>query len=226
MLQDVSGVENRAEGMYRAPGNAGPHTRARYEYQDACVALRCIPNLVPGSPVEAVAVEWSADYVLLGGDGRREVVSVKHRDPGQNDWTFAKLKAENVFRDLHAAWRAMGEGGYFVFESNAGFAADLRPYVGNAGEHREPARESVRKLAACLQADPDEARRFLLCFFLRRDQLPSLEHIDAVAARDLAVVMEELGLDASRSHACLKALAGRITFSQPSEHTGGPNPIC
>ena len=80
--------------------------------------LRCIPNLEPGSPVEAVAVEWSADYVLLGGDGQRELVSVKHRDPGQHDWTFAKLKAENVFRDLHAVWRAMGEVGDFVFESN------------------------------------------------------------------------------------------------------------
>jgi hypothetical protein len=45
------------------------------------VALRCIPNLLPGSPVEAVVVEWSTDYVLLCSD-RRELVSVKHRGTG------------------------------------------------------------------------------------------------------------------------------------------------
>lgn len=210
MLRGVSGVEDLAEGLYQAPGNAGPPTRARYEYQDACVALRCIPNLVPGSPVEAVVVEWSTDYVLLGGDGRRELVSVKHRDPGQHDWTFGRLKAEHVFRDLHAVWRAMGEGGDFVFESNAGLAADLLPYVGNPGERREPGQEAIRRLAAHLQADSREVHRFLRCFFLRRDPLPSRSHIDAVAAQDLSVVMDELGLDTAWSRACLAALVERI----------------
>jgi hypothetical protein len=105
-------------GLYRSPMYAGPRTRALFEYQDTCVALRSIPNLLPGSPVAAVAVEWSTDYVLLGRDGQRELVSVKHREPGQGDWTFAHLKAENVFRDLHGVWRAMNETGVFVFESN------------------------------------------------------------------------------------------------------------
>jgi hypothetical protein len=94
-----------------------------YEYQDKCIALRCIHNLLPESPVEAVAVEWSTDYALLG-DGEPELVSVKHRGPGQGDWTFGKLKDENVFRDLHAVWKAMGEAGDFVFESNAGYARE------------------------------------------------------------------------------------------------------
>ena len=41
-------------------------------------------------------------------------------------------------------------------------------------------------------------------------RLPSLAHIGAVAAQDLAVVMEELGLDASKSRGLLTALAERI----------------
>ena len=78
MLQDVSSAEDLAAGLYRAPGNAGPRTRALYEYQDACVALRCIPNLLPDGHVEAVVVEWSTDYILLGRDGHRaEVVPVQ-----------------------------------------------------------------------------------------------------------------------------------------------------
>ena len=85
MLRRVGDAGELTNGLYESPGNAGPRTRAMYEYQDKCVVLRCIPNLLPGSPVEAVAVEWSTDYPLLGSDGRRELVSVKHRDPGQHD---------------------------------------------------------------------------------------------------------------------------------------------
>lgn len=125
MLPRVRGGEDRASGLYRDPRNAGPRTRAMYEYQDKCIALRCIHNLLPESPVEAVAVEWSTDYALLGG-GEPELVSVKHRGPGQGDWTFGKLKNENVFSDLHAVWKAMGEAGDFAFESNAGYARDLK----------------------------------------------------------------------------------------------------
>jgi hypothetical protein len=196
--------------LYQAPGNAGPPTRARYEYQDACVVLRCIPNLVPDSPVEAVALEWSTDYVLLGCDDRRELVSVKHRDPGQHDWTFARLKDKHVFRDLYGVWRAMGEDGDFFFESNAGFDTTLRLYHGNPGDQREPGQEAVRPLAEHLQADPEQVRRFLRRFFLRRDPLPSRRYINAVAADDLAAVMEQLGLDARRSRTCLTGLAERI----------------
>ena len=69
MLRRVRDGRDLAGGLYRAPRNAGPQTRAMYEYQDKCVALRCIPNLLPGSPVEAVAVEWSTDYVLSAVPG-------------------------------------------------------------------------------------------------------------------------------------------------------------
>ncbi len=66
MLRSVEGPEGLAADLYRSPQNAGPRTRAMFEYQDMCVVLRCIPNLLPESPVVAVAVEYSTDYVLLG----------------------------------------------------------------------------------------------------------------------------------------------------------------
>jgi hypothetical protein len=191
-----------------------------FEYQDSCVALRCIPNLMPGSAVDAVAVEWSTDYALLGSSGRHELVSVKHRDPGQHDWTFGRLKKENVFRDLHAVWHGMGENGDYVFESNAGFEAALRPYIGDPGERPEPGQADVRKLADLLQADPGEVRRFLCCFFLRRDPLPRRSHIQAVAARDLAVVMGRLGLNPAMSETCLAALTARIAAASTQRPPG------
>ena len=162
-------------------------------------------------------VEWSTDYILLGSDGRRELVSVKHRDPGQHDWTFAKLKIENVFRDLHAVWKAMGETGDFVFESNRGFDRELAPFVGHPGERPEPGPDLVRKLTGHLQAGAAEVRRFLGHFILRRDPLPSRDHIDAVGAQDLAEVLKQLDLDPSGALQCFAALAERIAAASTEE---------
>jgi hypothetical protein len=210
MLRRVRDGRDLASGLYRAPRNAGPQTRAMYEYQDKCVALRCIPNLPPGSPVEAVAVEWSTDYVLIGSAGQRELVSVKHRDPGQHDWTFGRLKAKNVFRDLHAVWHAMGETGDFAFESNKGFDSDLASFVGNPDERSEPDEGAVRKIVNHLQVDTAEVLRFLRHFILRSRPLPSRHYIDAVAERDLAVVMEQLGMDPAFARQCFAALTSHI----------------
>jgi hypothetical protein len=206
----VKDAGDLAGGLYRSPRNAAPPTRARYEYQDKCVVLRCIPNLLPESPVEAVAVEWSTDYALLGRDGGWELVSVKHRDPGQHDWTYGRLKAENVFRDLHAVWRAMGETGEFVFESNAGFAAALAPFGGDPDARPEPDGDAVGHLAHDLRADIAEVRRFLRHFCLRSEVLPSWQYIDAVAERDLAEVMKRLGMDPASARRCFGALVSRV----------------
>jgi tetratricopeptide (TPR) repeat protein len=174
------------------------------------VALRCIPNLLPGSPVDAVAVEWTTDYVLLGRDGHAELVSVKHRDPGQHDWTFGRLKAEKVFQDLHAVWRAMGEKGDYVFESNKGFDRSLSAYLGSPRETHMTDEAALDRLADVLEVDREETHRFINHFFLRRDPLPDRWHINAVAVQDLAVVMERLNLDPRRARACFAALATRI----------------
>jgi hypothetical protein len=60
--------------------NTGPETRARFRYQDECLALRCIANLA-SDEIEMFITEWATDYVVVARDGRRELVSVKHRDP-------------------------------------------------------------------------------------------------------------------------------------------------
>jgi WD40 repeat protein len=155
-------------------------------------------------------VEWSTDYVLLGQGGRRELVSVKHRDPGQHDWTFGRLKAENVFRDLHAVWSAMAQTGDYFFESNAGFEAALRPFMQSLGNPGEPDTEATRRLADCLQTDINETRRFMQHFCLRAEPLPSRHHIDAVATQDLGEVMGRLGLNRARVEACFAVLTERI----------------
>ncbi|MFG2042225.1 tetratricopeptide repeat protein [Dactylosporangium sp. NPDC048998] len=196
-------------GLYRDPRNTGPQTRARYEYQDSCVALRCIDNLAPTSPIVAVAVEWATDYVLIGADGTNEMVSVKHRDSGQDDWSYADLKNEHVLRDLHAVWKAMGEAGEYVFESNRGFSRTAAQFVIDA-IHPQATQQDVAKLARDLQIDVAEAGRFLEHLRLRRDPLPDRRYIDAVAIRDLQRLMPDLGLDPARAPEVYTAIVARI----------------
>jgi hypothetical protein len=207
MLRSVEGAEELSAGLYRSSQNAGPHTRAMFEYQDMCVVLRCIPNLLPESPVVAVAVEWSTDYVLLGRDGQRELVSVKHRGRGQGDWTFSRLKTEKVFGDLHAVWRAMGRKGTYFFESNAGFESALRPYVQHRPAEDRQDLDAARRLAKCLGVTLAEAGQFMGHFRLRGEPLPDWAYADDVAAQRLAEVMARLGLDPARASECVAALA-------------------
>jgi hypothetical protein len=90
---------------YRDPVNTARETRARFRYQDECVALRCIPNLISGR-VTAIVVEWSSDYLVVAADGTVELVSIKHREPDQPAWTPSALRP--VLIDLHRYWRARG----------------------------------------------------------------------------------------------------------------------
>ena len=210
MLRSVERPEGQAVGLYRSPQNAGPHTRAMFEYQDMCVVLRCIPNLLPESPVVAVAVEYSSDYVLLGRAGEQELVSVKHRGRGQGDWTFSRLKAENVFRDLHEIWRAMERKGAYFFESNAGFESALRPYAERGRDKDQQDQNAVRRLADCLGVAVVEAGQFMRHFRLRGEPLPDWGYVDDVATQRLAEVMARLGLDPAYASRCVAALAEHV----------------
>src|SRR5258707_190225 len=111
MLRAVTRHRWLEHGPPRDLQNTARETRARFEYQDACVVLRCIPNLLPDGHVAAVIIEWTSDYVVLTLDGRVELVSVKHREEDQRAWSFADLVRENVFRDLHGIWKQLGEDG-------------------------------------------------------------------------------------------------------------------
>ena len=197
--------EGEIPGFYRDPRNAARPTRARFEYQDACVALRCIPNLTSGSGLRAVLLEWSTDYVLVYDDDRVELVSVKHRDPGQGDWSFAKLKAENIFRDLRTIWAAMDERGDYVFESNAGCNETLNEY-----KVHPPDPAATSAIASLLEVPVNEAYRFLTSFFLRQEVLPNRTHIEAVATEEMRAVLETMGLDPNTARDCFEALAARF----------------
>jgi hypothetical protein len=169
--------------------------------------VRCIPNLLPGGHVAAVVVEWTSDYVLLAGDGRVELVSVKHREEDQPPWNFGDLVKEHVFRDLHSIWKQIGEDGDYVFESNRGFSRALRSAVEKAAN--PGAREAV-KLADAIEVSAEEAARFASRLILPAEPVPDRRHIHDVATARLAAVMPQLGLDPLLARVCVTALGERV----------------
>lgn len=187
--------------------NTARETRARFEYQDACVVLRCIPNLVPDASIEAVVIEWTTDYTVLGKDGRLELVSVKHREQDQRAWTFSDMVKENVFRDLHGIWKEMGEDGDYVFESSRGVGRRLRTIVADAAE---PTAEAAAQLATALGVTPAEAARFAARLVLPETPTPDRCYIHEVAAARLGQVMSQLGLDPVWAPDCVTAMEARV----------------
>ena len=207
MLPLVTGLPWHELGLPRDLRNTARETRARFEYQDSCVVLRCIPNLLPGSSLAAVVIEWTTDYVIVATDGRVELVSVKHREEDQPPWRVSDLVKENVFRDLHGVWKEIGEDGDYVFESNRGISPELRSLVEKAAD---PETGEAARLAKILSVTEDEAARFASRLVLPLEPTPDRRLIHEVATTRLAAVMLQLGLDPSLAQQCVAALEDRV----------------
>ncbi len=148
-------------------------------------------------------------------------MSVKHRGRGQGDWTFSRLKAENVFRDLHAIWRATERKGTYFFESNTGFESALQPYIERCDEGQQD-QNAVRRLADCLGVTLVEAGQFIRHFRLRGEPLPDWGYVDDVATQRLAEVMARLGLDPAHASRCVAALAEHVATASTRRR---PDPV-
>jgi len=209
MLRAVTGLPWFERDLPRDLRNTARETRARFEYQDACVVMRCIPNLLPGGRVAAVAIEWTSDYVVLARDSRVELVSVKHREADQPPWNFGDLVKEHVFRDLHGIWKQVGEDGDYVFESNRGFSRHLRSAVEKA---TDPEAGEAAKLASAIGVSAEEAAQFATRLILPSEPVPDRRHIHDVAMARLAAVMPRLGLDPHLARACVTALEERVAL--------------
>jgi tetratricopeptide (TPR) repeat protein len=201
----------------RDPRNTAPETRARYRYQDECLALRCIANLTCDE-IDLFVTEWATDYVVRARDGGQELVSVKHRDPHQGEWTLSRLKQSRVFTDLYRHWRANGKSSYCTFESNAGFEGPARKiHVACTRRRPEDIAEAVPIMARHLEISKDHAREFLRYLTLREAPLPRRDHITDTAVRTLAAALEQLDLDPRMADTCYEALIQRIAAAATDE---------
>jgi hypothetical protein len=180
--------------MFFDDRNTARPTRGRFRYQDECVALRCVANLL-SEEVSAVVVEWSTDYIAILADGDPELVSVKHRDPGQGDWQMSGLGP--VLRDLHHVWQQTGERCRCAFASSAPVATRAMG-------------ELDAKLGTYIDAGPAELERFSRVLALPDPPLPRRTEITAVGVRDMGGVLSLLGRDERYAEACYEAIVRRV----------------
>ncbi|RSM44160.1 hypothetical protein DMB66_52520 [Actinoplanes sp. ATCC 53533] len=145
--------------------------------------------------VTAVVVEWSTDYIAMLADGDPELVSVKHRDPGQGDWQMSELGP--VLRDLHHVWREMGERCRCAFASNAAAATRAVKEIGT-------------RLGSYIDAASAELERFRQVLALPDPPLPRRTEITAVGVRDMGGALSLLGRDDRHADRCYRALVDRI----------------
>lgn len=197
--------EHGQRALFRDPRNTARETRARYTYQDECVALRVIRNLL-SDDVASVVLEWATDYALCMANCDIELVSVKHLEPSQGSWTLGRLEKSSVLTDLHRVWRAMDERGHYTFESNAGLHSSLRELT-TADTLTDPL---VRAVAKRIRVAPDEVARFLGSFVCVPVPLPRRNEITDIATQEMRVVLGRLGCDERSARASYEALVARI----------------
>ncbi|MFE6267361.1 hypothetical protein ACFVQ9_01105 [Streptomyces goshikiensis] len=154
--------------------NTAPETRARFEYQDECIALLLLEHLA--DDLHGVLVEHSTDVILIPRDGLPELVSVKHREPhhrAEPGWTWAALQKDRVLADLHAAWVAAGRACTVAFHSNAGFSGPAN-VLRNATAPGDPSavREAAAELPRRLGVTAEEATAFLAALSFPRHPCP------------------------------------------------------
>lgn len=65
----------------------GSQTATWYAFQYAVTVGTCM-ELLTGE-LQAVIVEWHTDYITVGSNGLRTLVSVKHREHDQGPWRLS-----------------------------------------------------------------------------------------------------------------------------------------
>ncbi|MFI5955203.1 hypothetical protein [Cryptosporangium sp. NPDC051539] len=177
------------------PTNTARATRARFAYQDQCVAYRCAQNLVTPGGLSAVIVEWSSDYLAVPSSGPTEVVSIKHREHSTRSWTPSDLT--KPVADLHRYWREMDEECRCVFASNRSVLA----------AHDEQLR---MKLASALHVPAAEAERFGAALDLVTPALPDRADLPALGRATVRGALEALGRRPRFAAECWDALVSAV----------------
>jgi hypothetical protein len=188
--------------------DVGAETAARYRYQAALAARVILHSVQDDSDVLQVICEWWGDYVVARRDQPRELVSVKHLEPGQRPWTLKDLFDKGGLRQLFDRWRETEERCLVRLQTNSG----LRPGDNEPGGLREAVvygdqdllRVWAERLVPYLMPDADPASpetvdrlvRFLRVLTLE-DRQPNREYIEAtLQAHAAATTCASLGLPA------------------------------
>ncbi|QVI20921.1 hypothetical protein KHQ06_33385 [Nocardia tengchongensis] len=194
--------------------NAGPDSEAWVQFEKHAVALELIRHVVDGVDLRAVVVQHSSDVMLIFGDRRPKLVSIKHREPHQRsgDSGWKRTQLQKPLTDLHRQWVEAGRACQPVLWSNAGFVGPARVDHRNIVEGADPSPEFVGWLATILGVDTQEATDFATDLELTAQPLPRKFEIEATGAVTVARLLTLRGRDFAGLYAreCFEALTARV----------------
>ncbi|MFJ4862794.1 hypothetical protein [Streptomyces sp. NPDC088748] len=192
--------------------NTAPQTRARFEYQDECIAHLFLRHL--SDALQGIYIEYATDATILSTGRAPELVSIKHREPhhsADSGWTWSALGKDCVLTDLHAAWSAAGRSVSVAFLSNAGLSGPAKVlWDAGRGAGEESRHILVRRLAKILKVDAAEADAFLSVLSIPREPLPRRNEITDVGVREMERHLVAQGRDPRAAEDCYLALVSRI----------------
>jgi hypothetical protein len=145
----------------------GAATLSRYQFQAALVAARCVHMMVDDR-IKAIICEWHEDYVVQFANGSSELVSVKHHDGDQLNWTVKQLCEDGGLKHLFHRWSQLGESVTCRLQTN---------------EHMRTGKDEPAALRdACAAHDPAERARWakLLSKHLGTNDLLAIERFLSV----------------------------------------------
>ncbi|MFE4971837.1 hypothetical protein ACFRAR_06940 [Kitasatospora sp. NPDC056651] len=192
--------------------NTGPATRARFEYQDECIALTILDHWSDG--LAGVLIEHSTDAVLIPLDAAPELISIKHREPHHgvdSGWTWSALEKDSVLSDLYSAWVATEKRVTVAFLSNAGMSGPAK-ILWNACRKRDPevAAQVSDRISKMLKVSKSEAVEFIANLNFPEHPLPRRNEITDVGVRKMEAHLVRLGMNPGYGESCYRTLLGRI----------------
>ncbi|MFF3057019.1 dsDNA nuclease domain-containing protein [Streptomyces sp. NPDC057909] len=160
------------------PEDSGSETADRYAFQYQVIARHCCE--FDASDLEWLLCEWHTDYVLALSGGRYVLVSVKHREPNQGNWTLNRLYDDGGLKTLCDRWRDCRKPQQCRLATNGVLDKEAKNLAdacasGNSGIIVDFAQTNHAKLGC---ATPKEAEEFLRSLRIEED-LPSRKYIRA-----------------------------------------------
>ncbi|MFC8675020.1 dsDNA nuclease domain-containing protein [Streptomyces griseorubiginosus] len=158
--------------------DSGSETADRYAFQYQVIARHCCE--FDASDLKWLLCEWHTDYVLALSGERYILVSVKHREPNQGNWTLNRLYDDGGLKTLCDRWRDCRKPQQCRLATNGVLDKEAKSLAdacasGNSGIIVDFAQTNYAKLGC---ADPGEAEEFLRSLRIEED-LPSRKYIRA-----------------------------------------------
>ncbi|WP_405161553.1 tetratricopeptide repeat protein [Nocardia sp. NBC_01499] len=194
--------------------NTGPQTEDWIRFEKHIAALALVRELVAGTDIEGIALQHSADLIMLYHGRRPKLVSIKHKEPhqrsGDSGWSPAQLV--KVIDSLYRQWTEADRNCQPAFWSNAGFVKEAREYHAHVVAGSDPPPSFVDWAIKNTKIPSAQARCFLRDLELLSEPLPRKNEALAVGAEATAKLLEKHDRGASPRFAkeSFEALCSRI----------------